>query len=186
VKHRGMRIIRYFAIVIVFATAGKAYPVEFTLGSAGGLMQQPSSEYYHFVQGAFVQLITSQSNHGVRLSYWERPVFRSNSFQDQEFGAVAVAQFAVRRGKNWRGNLGIGAGRVQGYISALDERGVRTTSSRFHIDGLASELSLQWKLGRLHFGIDHGMMIGLGPKIETEAYVAWPYQTIFINIGISI
>lgn len=160
-----------------------SYSADFGANIQSGLMQQPGSEYYHFVKGVSLSAKPSRTDLGFKLSYWERPQFKSQNYIDQEFGLTASFQFIAKKGKNWSWGLGVGVGRVEGYVAEVDDQGERLKSSRFSLSGLYNEWAFSWFFGKISLNLSQGVMIGFGPKIETDAYVAWPYQTILISVG---
>ena len=81
------KIAGFVAVILGSTTEASVYK----LGITSGLMQQPTSNYFHHVYGGYFEVGPDKEWLLLRLGYIERPVFESQGFVDQEtFSYLAV------------------------------------------------------------------------------------------------
>lgn len=173
-------------LVALFAPA-QAKAVVLRVDSTAGLMQQPTSHYYHFVYGGQLSVATQTSNVIWRASYMERPAFKSLGYEDKDFGWFTTFGTKLTKSQDSGVFAAIGAGSVGGYVKADSAKtGVLQNKSRsFRLIGPTVSLDYQAHLGPIQWSIGHQSFVGLVDRSEVTAYVAWPYNFFQTSLGFS-
>lgn len=155
--------------------------------STGGLMQQPTSHYYLAVYGGAVDVATDNDKFIGRVQYVERPEFTNSGYSDKDYGAFGMIGTKVTAARDHGLFAFIGAGRMQGYVRANDETQGQTASDerRYSLPGptVAVEYALTWN--HMNFAVNHQSFIGYVDKVQTDAYVAWPYNFFQATVGVA-
>lgn len=161
------------------------------VASTGGVMQQPSSHYYLAIYGGSVDVGTSDERFLVRGAYLERPEFEDAGFADKDMGWFAMAGTKVKgageaSGPNGRGLFAyFGVGEMAGYVRAdADAVGPDTARERnYRLGGLSAALEYDLSLAGVVFGVSHQTFIGYVDRTQTDAFVAWPFNTFQMRLG---
>ncbi|MEI6398827.1 MAG: hypothetical protein WCO71_08665 [Pseudomonadota bacterium] len=161
------------------ALAASARPMLLT-----GLMQQPSSQYYHYVYGGQLDLARKNDVAMLRLQYLERPAFRNAGYVDQDFSAAAMFGKSVLRIGNIGVNALVGGGYAWGYIK--DDADVAPRREAYRLPGIATSLEAKWGTNNIDFRLAHQMMICQSSKVQAEAYVAWPFTWFIFSMSTPI
>lgn len=151
-----------------------------------GLLQQPASQYYHYIQGAGAELQLWNS-WVVRGQYLERPRFAASGYVDQDFISFVDTGCGFFKW-NWLEILGYGGvGRAWGYIKREQPL---STSEQNRNDYQMTVFSVTMEAGvHLEFldvRLGHSQHIGQGDRYQTEAKVAWPFSTYFLSLSKSV
>ena len=156
-------------------------------------MQQPSSQYFHFVRGVGAELGFFSEKLNLRGVYEERPAFRSQGFEDQEtFSTLQIGQKI--KAVLW-GDLYVYAGitRVAGYIRCTDScetntaMGLTTLEERsFSMEAASFSLEHSWNYGKFHFAPGLQSTTAFSSPDQTSIKVAWPYSLIYIALGVRL
>ncbi len=175
-------------IWLLIFSATNARAVTVAAHSISGLMQQPTSQYYHLVYGAGAEISNDAQTVIGRIAYIERPVFAAAGFIDQESFIAATIGSKVTRRKNHGLYAFFGAGRVSGYIKPDPDITTETNLNRRGFSMNAATLTIeyggQWQ--QLFASLSHQTMIGLVDKAQSEIKVAWPYQFFLANLGMRL
>lgn len=178
----------YPQIILVFLllTAGQARAMSWSAGGMAGMMLQPTSQYYHLVYGGYVGGETDGGGLSLRLGYAERPAFESAGFRDQEYGSflllgTRVADFGVHGFTAFAG-----AGKLEGYIGPSAPETAHLDERSFELEGVALALEYGVRAGPVDIALSHLTMIGNGTKTQQDAFVAWPYNFFFLQLGIRV
>jgi len=163
-------------------TIAKGFTIAPTL--SGGIMQQPTSNYYLACYGLAIDMRASSVI--ARMSYTERPEFSRNGFADKDALGLVMVGMAARKLLNGELKVFFGAGSASGYIAELDENEKKGEQRTYRIPGPAASAEYSVQLGSLSFAINHTTFIGYGGKDQTSAFVAWPYNLYFLSTGYSI
>lgn len=157
------------------------------IASSGGLMQQPTSHYYHAIYGVSVEGGTDAQGLVVRGAYLERPEFKNAGFRDKDYGYFAQIGTKITKTKDRGLYAYIGGGRMMGYVKADPETELEGEARErdFGLSGPTATLEyvVRWKM--LDLAANHQTFIGYGDKAQTEAYVAWPYNFFQVSAGIA-
>ena len=78
-RHICALLIMWVAVIV----PSHAQAITMHAGTSGGLMQQPTSNYYHAVYGGYLQ-VSTDSEVVTKRSHSERPEFNANGFSDKE------------------------------------------------------------------------------------------------------
>ena len=159
--------------------AGNLLLASIDLSAGGGVMVQPSSQYFHYVYGSAVTISADQSDFVVRAQMWQRPEFTSSGFQDQDEGAQILLGHRFKNLGVFEFYMYLGGGLAQGYIQDLSSQ----TKSSYKVYGTSSSASLGYHIGRFSITLEHLMFIGRRNQIEIDAKVLWPFSVTWINLG---
>lgn len=152
-----------------------------------GVMQQPTSQYYHWIYGGMFD-VGPTPGLSLRASYFERPAFHSAGYVDQEFLAFAQMGGLIAR-KSIIDIYGfIGGGRVWGYLKE-DNSEVASTPVRretFAMPAAAFSMEASLSLGLVDMRIGHSQIVCMGTSDQVKSKVAWPYTTYYLTATIPI
>ncbi len=174
------------AIVILWFAALTTANAQATIlhaGTSAGLMQQPTSNYYHAVYGGFLQ--TSTDNEGLifRASYSERPEFSANGYADKETFTVGSIGSKFSRTQKHGLYAFMGAGETYGYIRR-EEASIDASNFRsFRMTGFTTAMEYLANVGPVTVSLNHTLFVGYGGSEEFESNVAWPYNLTQLQIG---
>ena len=146
-----------------------------------GLMQQPSSQYYHYVYGGQLDFARKNDVAMLRLQYLERPAFRNAGYIDQDFSAAAMFGKSVLNVGNIGINALVGWGYTWGYIK--DDTDVAPRREGYRLTGVATSLEAKWGTTNIDFRLAHQMMVCQNSKTQAEAYVAWPFSWFLLSLS---
>jgi hypothetical protein len=158
-----------------------ALAVSTEVQSIAGVMQQPSSHYYHAIVGAAVKHAFTP-RFEVQATYWQRPKNSGNGYEDQDRGLTAGIATKLNSSKRYSLLSGIGAGAISGYIKKTDSGETRN----YRISGLSLDLSAKLHLDNVSIGVMHQAFTGFGSQLETKAFVGWPFSVFAATVGISL
>jgi hypothetical protein len=179
---------RWFAFCLTFVAAcfyeTVAAGVIVAPSISGGLMQQPTSNYYLACYGLSIDIQSSAFI--TRMSYIERPEFSKNGFAEKDGLGLVMAGTSAR--KIFRGDLKVffGGGAASGFVAELDEQQKKSQQRTYQLPGPAAAVEYSIRIGNVSFAINHTTFIGYGGKDQTAAFVAWPYNLYFFSTGYSI
>lgn len=159
----------------------------FQSGTTGGVMQQPTSQYYLAVYGAYGEVAREDQRFIFRAMYIERPKFSYAGYVDQESGVFGVIGTKLTKAKNHGLSAFVGGGRVGGYVAEEDDDGGQGPAKlSFSLPGLVTvlEYSAQWR--RLDVALGHQMFIGYADRTQLESLVAWPYTFFLLRLGLHL
>jgi hypothetical protein len=149
-----------------------------------GVMQQPTSSYYHLIYGAQADFGSSDGAILLRGSYFERPAFKRVGYVDQDYGWSALLGSKLASTKSHGFFAFFGAGRVAGYIKPVTPVEDGSSQSRsFNMPGLTASMEYKWLGDRLFLGAGHQTIICFGDSAQTEAFVAWPFSLFTLSVG---
>ncbi len=149
-----------------------------------GLMQQPSSQYYHYVYGGQVDIARKDDAAYMRLQYLERPAFRSAGYVDQDFSAALFFGKSVYK----KGPLGIGAligtGYNWGYLKEI--AGDAPSREAYRMPGIGTGIEGKWSTDRLDVRLSYQTMICQNDRSQIDYYVAWPFSWFLLSASTPI
>ena len=171
--------------LFVFFYKDETFAATYRLSATTGVMQQPTSNYYHFVYGGQADVGTDKDSILLRASYFERPAYRSVGFIDKDYGWSGLLGTKLTKTKKHGLFAFIGLGKVAGYIKtqAANEGTVDPKSRSFDLTGINAAMEYAWQIGRLALGIQHQSLIAFADRSQTEAFVAWPYNLFLLSVG---
>lgn len=146
-----------------------------------GLMQQPSSQYYHYVYGGQFDLARKEDAAFMRVQYLERPAFHHAGYVDQDFSGALM--FGARVLKH--GNLGIsaviGGGYAWGYLK--EDAAENPQREAYRLPGVATGIEGRWSIKHVDVRISHQLMICQNDRAQLAAYVAWPFTWFLLAVS---
>ena len=175
-------IFRTAASAYLAGYGGGALAFNLQLGTMGGLLTQPGSQYYHYVRGLYGGLGAVRSSLGLRLWYLARPVHSSEGYEDQDSLLLYTAG-----GHVWSSGvvtLGgwAGFGIAGGYIKELDS----PVKHNYRLRGIPVGIELAIKGDFFYGALSHISFTGIDGNNQFQAFVAWPFNCFTLNLGISI
>jgi len=150
------------------------------LGAHSGLMQQPTSSYYHAVYGGALEAGNQKESFLIRLGYLERPRFELNGFRDQEFFSYVMVGTRVLQRKSHNLLAHVGVGRAQGVLAETAEGG---EDRHFGMTTLAVSMEYALRLGGFEWGLGHQMLLGNKSAYQSRSQVVWPYSFFLMKLG---
>jgi len=146
-------------------------------------MQQPTSNYYHAVYGAYLQFASTAESFLTKAIYIERPKFSANGFVDQDNFAMVLfgSHFSKKKNQGLYGYLGLG--QTNGTIENNTEQTYSSNKRSFVMKGAALSMSYRIPIATFNISLNHTQFVGYGNKLELESRVAWPYQITQIEMG---
>jgi hypothetical protein len=150
-------------------------------------MQQPASQYFHYVRGGTLEFDVYKS-WSVRGSYIERPPFLSSGYLDQDFLA------SVQTGSQFlsSGMFGVygyaGIGRCWGYLKEVEPGPGYDHARRsdYSLNALALSMEGSMNLGRVDFRAGHSQLVGRMKSDRDETKVAWPFTTYYVSLATTL
>lgn len=170
-----------------FLLARTAPAVTIVPGVSGGVMQQPTSNYYLACYGLSFDATSKDGGFIVRGSYIERPQFSQDGYSEQDRAISLMAGSTAMKilGGVVRGM--IGPGRVSGFVArtAADNKTVIERRS-YELYGPAASIEYAYMIKKAVLALNHTTLVGFAGKDQTNALVAWPYNFYALTFGISI
>ncbi len=174
------------ALAVGLLVAAQARAVTFRAETTAGLMQQPTSHYYHLIYGGLFEISAEKDVAIGRVSYVERPAFKKSGFVDQDRGIFAMIGRKLGKAATHGVYPFFGVGQVSGYVrsdpaaAGITERETRT----FALPGLVAALEYQARFGPVAIGGGHQTFVGYVDADELRAFVAWPYNFYQVHAGV--
>lgn len=164
-----------------------ALAATFKVATTGGLMQQPTSHYYHAIYGASFEGGTDSQKFLVRGSYLERPEFDNAGFKDKDYGFFTAAGTKITKEKTHGLYAFFGLGRMAGYVKADEDTEVsgEATERDFAVSGPTAILEYVFRWKMLDLAVNHQTFIGYVDETQLNAFVAWPYNFFQVSTGIA-
>ena len=169
-------------VCLGLAPTGRAAALRPTVVS--GVMQQPTSQYYHLTYGAQLDLARKDDAALMRLQYLERPGFHNGGYVDQDFSGAFFFGASVLKGGSLGMNALLGGGYAWGYIKEENVDSPRHES--YKLPGIATGLEARWTTSLVDVRLTHQMMICQSSKVQLEAYVAWPFTWTLLSVSTPI
>jgi hypothetical protein len=175
----------FIAFTYSLLASTKSQAVTYSVGTTGGLMQQPTSHYYHAVYGGFFEVGSDTEKFLGRAAYIERPEFRSVGFIDKDYGYFAMAGTKVTKTKNHGLFAFMGFGKMAGYIKAdpTSAEASDLQSRNYSMPGPTALLEYMWRFHGLTIAANHQTFVGYQDQTQLKAYVAWPYNLFQVNLS---
>lgn len=175
---------QFFLSGCLFLSATSAWALELRLGATGGVMLQPTSSYYHGIYGGTLDLATDRRRLILRGAYFERPLFESVGFKDQDQGWSSLLGTSIKSLKKQDFLAFLGVGRVAGMVRETQRDDDQPPFSRsYAMPALTTAVEYVVELGRMTLGVGHQTYIAFGGEDQTRALVAWPYNLFHIQVG---
>lgn len=182
---------RHFAACLLLApgvTVCGAYAATFEATTLSGVIQQPTSQYYHAIYGLNARFATDGQGLIGTLRYLERPEFQAEGYKDKDYGGFVLIGTKLTK---WTGHgifAHFGYGKMFGYTRAASPEtraGFAADSSRssYSIRGLTAALEYNVRIGSYDFGLGHQTFIGYVDAFQLSSLVAWPFNVFNINLG---
>lgn len=167
---------------LLLLTPNSAFAVSIRPVAATGVMQQPTSQYYHWMYGGIFD-VGPTPNLSLRGSYFERPAFHSAGFVDQEFMSFIQGGGSITR-KNVFDIYGFaGLGRVWGYIkedlAKDDPAPIRRET--YSMPSIVLSMEAGVALAALDLRIGHSQIVCMGSRDQVSTKVAWPYTSYYLT-----
>jgi len=166
--------------------SSESLAISYSVGPAAGLMQQPTSQYYHYVYGSYAEVSTDDRKVYLKALYLERPRFNASGFSDQEFvGFGFIGTQLTSAKKPYAINALVGGGKISGYIRQNNSDGEQSYSSRsYALNGAALGVEASMTFSKFHASLFHQTFIGLSSQEDYDADVVWPFNFFVAKIGL--
>ena len=149
-----------------------------------GLMQQPSSQYYHLIYGGQIDIAKKDDAAQMRLQYLERPPFRRVGFVDQDFSGAVFFGKGIIKDKVFGVSALVGGGYAWGYIKEDTED--NPVKNSYKLPGIATALEARWTFKSLDLRATYQTMICQNSKTQLQAYVAWPFNWFLVAASMPV
>lgn len=162
--------------------AGLAVSIRPTVIS--GVMQQPTSQYYHLAYGAQLDLARLDDAALMRWQYIERPAYHKGGYVDQDFSGAFFIGASVLKKSQVGVNALLGGGYAWGYLK--EEGGDMPRHEGYRLPGIATALEARWTTSSFDVRLTHQVMICQNSQAQAEAYVAWPFTWTLLSVSAPI
>jgi hypothetical protein len=171
----------------LFLPSLAASAATFTVITSGGVLQQPTSHYYHACYGLGLEAASDRQSIIGRISYIERPEFGTEvesetgeriRFRDKDYGGFVTVGTKLTKQPKHGLFAYFGGGRVAGYIRTSNGE-----SRGFALPGLTTIVEYQAQVGRFVFAAGHQTFAGYVDTAQLYAFVAWPYNVFNASMG---
>ena len=158
------------------------------VATTGGLMQQPSSNYYLATYGLSAEAGTDTGSFLTRLTYIERPEFRDAGYADKDYGWFALVGTKLTKAPTHGLYAFFGVGRMAGYVETDQAKNKTAGNLRrtFGVYGPTAALEYVAHWGRYDIGVGHRTLIGYVDNTELKSLVAWPYNFFEFHLGVTL
>ena len=165
----------------------QAEAVVLRVDSTAGLMQQPTSHYYHVIYGGQVSLATASEHVVWNTSYFQRPTFKNLGYADKDYGWFTTIGTKLTKSKDSGVFAAIGGGSVGGWVKTdKNASGIAKSETRsFRLIGPTVTLDYEYRLGPVQWSVGHQTFVGFVDRSEVMAYVAWPYNFFTTTMGVT-
>lgn len=160
--------------------------VTYKFGGLSGVMQQPSSNYFHYIYGVYGEINNKNNGLSLRVGYLERPLFEAVGFVDQEFFRFVEIGSNLNVAKGHDIYVHMGGGEVNGFIKVDKHNSyqlIRGEDRYFSLKGLALAMEYVFSFSMFEMALSQLSFVGYGNDAQFKAYVAWPYHFTFLRIG---
>lgn len=191
-KNKGFGLAKFYAsltrglLLTPFAFAMPASAIHMAIGTDAGVMQQPTSHYYHAKYGASLEISTKQEGLAARLSYFSRPAFRAAGYQDQDSGEFFLLGSKLTKATGHGLYAYFGFGRIYGYTKAIGDTKVEenSTSTRSYLlRGATATAEYAVDFSALRVALAHQTFCGVVDQSQFMAFVGWPYNLFHVTFA---
>ena len=174
---------------LFLATFAPAKAASFGIGTTAGVMQQPTSHYYHATYGLEATTGTEAQRCLLRASYVERPEFSADGYADKDYGWFCQVGSKLTKKANQGLYAFIGGGRMAGYTklttaaSSAAETANSKVASNYIQSGMSASIDYAVRWGQVDLAAGHLVFIGVVDRTQLQGYVAWPYTFFHIRAG---
>ena len=174
---------------LALATFASAQAASFGIGTTAGVMQQPTSHYYHATYGLEATTGSDSQRFLLRASYVERPEFSADGYADKDYGWFGQVGSKLTKKANQGLYAFIGGGRMAGYtkLTTAASSAINTADSKiasaYIQSGLSASIDYAVRWGRFDLAAGHQIFIGVVDRTQLQGYVAWPYTFFHIRAG---
>ncbi len=165
-----------------------AWAATYKIASLGGLMMQPTSNYFHAVYGASAEVGREDGKLVARMAYLERPQFRSAGFVDQEFFGFFQMGTKLTRAKSHGLWAFVGPGQTTGYVRAEGSKYPTDNvppTRKHRVPGLNLAMEYAFRWSGFECAATHQILVGHSSNEQLRAYVAWPYHFLLLRMGVA-
>lgn len=182
-----MRKLQLAYLSAFFIPSFAASAATFAVLTSGGVLQQPTSHYYHACYGLGLEAASDKQGVIGRIHYIERPEFETEvesetgeriRFQDKDYGGFVTVGTKLTKQPKHGLFAYFGAGRVAGYIRTSDGQ-----SRGFALPGLTTIVEYQAQVASFVFAAGHQTFAGYVDTAQLYAFVAWPYNVFNASMG---
>jgi hypothetical protein len=180
--------LRFFAFFLAFGffvfLPSPSFGASIRPTLVNGLMQQPSSQYYHYVYGGQFDIARNDDVAYMRLQYLQRPAFKNAGFVDQDLSsALFFGKSVLKKGSFGIGAL-VGAGYNWGYIKEIDN----ATASRevYRMPGIGTAIDGRWTSKAVDIRLSYQIMICQNDRELFRYLVAWPFSWFLLSVSTPI
>ena len=147
-----------------------------------GLMQQPTSHYYHGIIGLQLEGVFKNGDILVQGDVFGRPVHKMGSFEEQEFGYLLLIGHNVLQTKYQTVSAYGGIGRMFGKLSSIDDS-KRPIKRSYAMTGPSFSAKYELRYLSSGIGLSHTTIIGYRDLDQLKAYVVWPFNFFTLHLG---
>ncbi|MFK7873123.1 MAG: hypothetical protein AB8C84_08120 [Oligoflexales bacterium] len=171
-----------FTTICVFMVAAQSFAMSIVTSAGYGVMTQPASQYFHYTYNVSSTLYLYEDTLSIRAYIWQRPLFDTTHFQDQDTGEHLMAGYRFQSYKQIFCNLYFGVGEIHGWV----QRKIDQSKTSFQVFGSTSTIQVQYKFENFTASIEHLLFIGRRSQLELDAKVLWPFSVTSIQLGYEI
>lgn len=179
-----MRQVETYILYFFLASfiSSESYGMSQGAGIYVGLMQQPTSSYFHQVVGGYADAYSDDRSLFLRLGRIQRPEFRSAGFIDQEIYHFGMVGTSLVGAKWFDLEAAAGVGQVTGSLTPvsteLDTRFFEVSGSVLSLEG-----KMIWEI--FEVGLSHQLFTGFRTQDQIDINVVWPYVFMQLRVGLN-
>lgn len=167
---------------IILAVAPFLVGMRWDSGGLGGLMVQPDSQYYHYISGVYAGISSEKKKLCFRSSFLQRSPYQASGFRDEEHGYFSHLGTLVAGSSQQGLLLYLGAGEMRG---SLQKTGTNQKRS-YNITGFSLQTEYGVQLGGFYGALTYHNFIGIQQNNQVQAFVAWPFNYLFLRLGLEL
>lgn len=155
----------------------------FGIDAGGGLIQQPSSQYFLIGYSGSALFTHTKTGAGLALTGVTREPFKSGEHVEQDYGATIEFRKQVAKWRSIQIGAGLGFGEMRGYIKRTGDTPQR---SDYRMRGITTTLEVSWvppKASGMNAFVNHTLFTGFSTRPQSEARVAWPWSIAMAGVG---
>ena len=176
-----LRILSLMVVALCTLPTKPLYAFVLRPSANAGLMQQPTSQFYHAVYGAQLDVANEKETFLLRTAYTERPAFKSATYIDQEFATWVQIGQRLEHTKHLGISALVGGGQVWGFIKDTGTENPRREG--FHLPGVVFSMEASLALSFMDLRLGHSLFAGQKDKSQLQAFVIWPYTFFYVSFS---
>jgi len=139
------------------------------------------------IYGSTLEIASDEYAFISRLSYYERPVFKNQGYEEQDFSSFFIIASKLSETMQPGIIAGLGWGQVNGYLQASNSKSQGYYDKQsYMLDGPSTELEVLYQTSRVNLALSYKTCLGIRDQEQFDIKVLWPFNYITLKIGANI